>query len=75
MTSLPQAKRVLSVLVPLDLLVIWNTAFKILWLIMNGSSQNGMILHDLREVLTNVVQDIENIVAIINVIILCSSKW
>ena len=75
MTSLPQAKRVLSVLVPLDLLVIWNTAFKILWLIMNGSSQNDMILHDLREVLTNVVQDIENIVAIINVIILCSSKW
>lgn len=75
MTSLPQAKRVLSVLVPLDLLVIWNTAFKILWLIMNGSSQNDMILHYLREVLTNVVQDIENIVAIINVIILCSSKW
>lgn len=75
MTSLPQAKRVLSVLVPLDLLVIWNTAFKTLWLIMNGSSQNDMILHDLREVLTNVVQDIENIVAIINVIILCSSKW
>ena len=75
MTSLPQAKRVLSVLVPLDLLVIWNTAFKILWLIMNGSSQNDMILHDLREVLTNVIQDIENIVAIINVIILCSSKW
>ena len=72
MTSLPQAKRVLSVLVPLDLLVIWNTAFKILWLIMNGSSQNDMILHDLREVLTNVVQDIENIVAIINVIILLS---
>ena len=41
---------------------------------MNGSSQNDMILHDLREVLTNVVQDIENIVVIINVIILCSSK-
>ena len=41
---------------------------------MNGSSQNDMILHDLREVFTNVVQDIENIVAIINVIILCSSK-
>ena len=41
---------------------------------MHGSSQDDMILHYLREVLTNVAQDIENIVAIINVIILCSSK-